>query len=606
MQFSLLWIPDANAERAPEPARVKSRLLEMLGTFVPGLKQATAIERVNGAARLLYIELPVRGWRAPFFQEDARLSALSLDYPFNARQVLRERNLPCREDDLLLTLCRAMRQQPEPLVRELSPHYSLIWLDRESGQTWIQQDGLGFQQLYEYRGSGMRAFANRIIAFKALGVALEPVREEWALRCAMGYFPRDWTGFKNIAYAAPGARWRIDREGRAHAAHIDVLSEWVQPKRTDLETSQRLAYQAIHGEIQAIKPDLEMRTADLTGGYDSRPVVAAMLKEGLDLAVRVHGKSSTYDVMLARRLAEAAGLALDVQETAGDPPQSAEGIRAHIAQALYWQTGAMEFDTHKSFNYGGDPGGRVHITGLHGEIMRGSYAEKFKLLERRPGEVERTIREGLFQQRLEGLRPALRGHVRAVFDALYAEARAPFADELDAVDYFFLREWVRRSASTRCHYVHPGLVFTPYLSVNCIRAAFLIPAAQRVGRPFHQDLLRRDRPGWLEIPYTHDWFARDRRREQAQSPLARTLRRWGRSLDKRLWGRTNWQRSTSRRDYDPGAYWRAIGQPLIDEALAQPGFWSEVLDPDRAGLLRRKMQDALVVLHGLRVLGDGG
>ena len=77
------------------------------------------------------------------------------------------------------------------------------------------------------------------------------------------------------------------------------------------------------------------------------------------------------------------------------------------------------------------------------------------------------------------------------------------------------------------------------------------------------------------------------------------LRRLGRSLGKRIWRNKDWRRATGEMNFNPAAYWLTVGKPIVDDALAHPGFWSEVLDPAYFNQNNSEMNDELVVLHAL-------
>ena len=56
--------------------------------------------------------------------------------------------------------------------------------------------------------------------------------------------------------------------------------------------------------------------------------------------------------------------------------------------------------------------------------------------------------------------------------------------------------------------------------------------------------------------------------------------------------------------FSPPAYWEAVGNPLIHEALARGGFWTEVLDPDAVAKQWQTAPDELMMLSVLSDVMD--
>ena len=85
----------------------------------------------------------------------------------------------------------------------------MIWASKRTGEVFVQNDGLGLSQLFEYQTGRTWALSNRIFAFKALGLPLKPEPEEWAVRWTLDGFPMSLTGYKSIRYFEPATRLRV-------------------------------------------------------------------------------------------------------------------------------------------------------------------------------------------------------------------------------------------------------------------------------------------------------------------------------------------------------------------------------------------------------------
>ncbi|MCX7011939.1 MAG: hypothetical protein NTW86_05125 [Candidatus Sumerlaeota bacterium] len=56
-------------------------------------------------------------------------------------------------------------------------------------------------------------------------------------------------------------------------------------------------------------------------------------------------------------------------------------------------------------------------------------------------------------------------------------------------------------------------------------------------------------------------------------------------------------RQAGAQSYDNLRYWRIVGQPLLQEAFRDGGFWTQVFDPDRARASWTEAPDDLAILH---------
>lgn len=60
---------------------------------------------------------------------------------------------------------------------------------------------------------------------------------------------------------------------------------------------------------------------------------------------------------------------------------------------------------------------------------------------------------------------------------------------------------------------------------------------------------------------------------------------------------STWRQSTGTTHYDHLLYWKEVGQPIIREALAEGGFWSEIFDPELTEQQWQASPDVLAVMH---------
>ena len=355
MRTFLLW-SDSVEKPGAEVASALGRLLEPLVAVPPDVRTIETPE-----ASLVVLEQQVKGMKAPFFEEDRDRWALAVDYPFGARRVDDEGSLPA--------ICRTLEDDPASTLDEIAPPFCLVWRDR-GGKIRIQNDALGQAQLFEYDDGRRWALTNRIFALRALGIPLIAGPEEWAVRATLGWFPLQLTGFRHLRFVGPGTQLRLSHT--LHRTTHNVLQHWVRPDPLPEPECLELARSSLVDLIRATIPLCGQFSAGLSGGRDSRAVVASLRAVGADFSLRVSGSRDSIDVAIAKELARRAGLKLKVHERDKLAVADPQTLRRSISLALLWQAGYVHTGKHATFlaRKNGFDGGVVNAMGQHGEIGR--------------------------------------------------------------------------------------------------------------------------------------------------------------------------------------------------------------------------------------------
>jgi hypothetical protein len=554
MLVFLLWQP---TPEDPRPEDVAARLQAL---FAPVLPAPPEVRILAGAgASLVSLEVTVNGWMPSPFQEDERLWALAPDYPVGAESALAAEGVRASGEGVLSVLSRALQDDPTPLVRELAPPFSLIWCDKASGVTHVQNDGLGQAQLFEYRNGGRWALTNRVLALQALGIPLVIEPEEWAVRSTLGWFPLYTTGYRRLRFLEPAVQLTIDGE-RVRRTRRDVLGDWLDPGPLSQEECLELARHSLVHQIAAATPHWDRPSVGLSGGWDSRAVVAVLRSLGVPFRARVRAKPGRHDAALAEELARLGGFDIHVKPDAGAPLGGAAGYRRSIAHALRWQAGYMETTKHRSFLADGKPLRRVvNIMGQHGELGRAYYAKRVSGLGDR--QLEERVVARLERGAPPFIHPQLLDHVRETIRVAFRQADAYGLTGPARADFFYLYERTRRWASGSLS-SQTSFVFAPFLNPDYIRAIFGYPGADKESNPFHRHIVATHAPEWTNVPYERDLRRRDRNHRGATE--------------------------------EP---WERVAEPVVREALGGPGTWSEIFSPDLVAAHWKTSPDVIAMAH---------
>ena len=591
MRILLLWRSSRGAGEDLDPERVARKLQQIFAPLFSTAPKSTI--RQTPAMTMVFLQLPVRGWKPPFFEEDEQTWALAIDYPIDARTVLAANGISVGNGSTLPVLCRNLQGNPTQLLREMAPPFSVVWSSKQTGETFVQNDGLGSSQLLEYKGDKLWVLTNKIFALKALGVPLELEAEQWAIKSTLDWFPLNLTGYKRIHYLKPATQIHLDSHGMSRMAH-DVLSEWVNPGELSQAECAELARSSLLKQIKAAMPLWENPTATLTGGWDTRAVVSVLRALGVEFSARVKGRPPHYDVVIASYLAKIAGFELRVSESVALPPAAVDDCRRSIKLALLWQAGFMMNRQHKEFRAdGGLPEGHVKIMGQHGEIGRGTYARRIRAVELKEEQYEEHLVSYWMKNKMPTFtRNTHHDRIREIIREAYREADRYGLTGLRRLVFFSLHEAHRRWASAKLSLL-PGLNFAPFLNPDYIRASFGYQGQGKQTNPFHRHIIATHGPDWAGIPYTKD-PGMPGLLERIMGPPKEPAEETPPPL--------SWRQSTGTSHYDHMLYWKGVGAPIIREALDEGGFWTEVFDPELAEQQWQASPDILAVLHLLPLM----
>ena len=247
----------------------------------------------------------------------------------------------------------------------------------------------------------------------------------------------------------------------------------------------------------------------LTGGKDSRLVVAALVAAGVPVRARTHGFPQHPDVVVAAEVARLLGIEHDVRTPA--TPEARIDVATRIRATVLVADGMLSaFENVGRPDH--SPASVVTAGGHGGELLRGGYAETAAGGRYLPGATayaKRAARATELLRRLTTghvtlLRPgAAAGYVASLGRwSVTALSRGP----LRALDDFYLVNRAGRwSAAARQAYLLRENLVQPLFDDGVVEAARAVPLADRVSGALPEAVLRelcRERWASLaDVPY---------------------------------------------------------------------------------------------------------
>jgi hypothetical protein len=236
----------------------------------------------------------------------------------------------------------------------------------------------------------------------------------------------------------------------------------------------------------------ERHLADLTGGKDSRLLLAALLHAGIAdrFVFRTDGSDELADVKIARGLADTMGL--DYEASLRFPGHSTtyvERLEAFVAISggvvNCWDTKAATADLP-----------RVRLSGLTGECLR-AHSQVTRTMTS-VADLERYLNEVLRFGRLGLVRPEV---ATAYEEAAHALLLADHPGHpLDRLESFQIRTRARARYGPLDELDRDHRVAALY-SIDAIRAAFSLPPEERHRERVHFELMRRVAPDLVSHPF---------------------------------------------------------------------------------------------------------
>jgi hypothetical protein len=391
--------------------------------------------------------------------------------------------------------------------------FTAIVLDR-NGPSVVAPDPLGVSLIHRAEEERFSVLSSRASLAARLLTAhrTDPPPRDAIGACWLAYSPYPVglrTGFEGVEVLPTGA-WAEIAPERGMSVREPSTAPWYAPEyahgnrgamidmlRADVTCSVRAAL--------AI-PD-RAHLANLTGGKDSRLVLAVMLDEGVahEFEFRTWGRPDLADVVVAKQIAERFGLrhAVNARDPRpGEPPrtEAAESAEGNRELTIRRKVGSWSGTRNVR-----EPGialpprtDRVLLSGIGGEVLRTNFPGSGRLLSM--DELERFAQDGLGFGSAGILKPEARDYYDREVRRSLLDGFAYGDQPQDAVDAFYVRSRLRRWFGTIQEADEAARVF-PLYSTAGIRAAFAIGASDRQAEWLHFTLMRQACDALVWMPF---------------------------------------------------------------------------------------------------------
>jgi hypothetical protein len=377
----------------------------------------------------------------------------------------------------------------------------------DTGVGWVVPDWANLDQLFFADRSSGSAVSNRagLCARAVTTTATIPPRSLTAA---------GWLISKGSIPDQESSYWDVDRPQTGSYVAIDPArgAKVIEPRWSPLfppaPDDPPLSYEELLNEVEqdlrstiraiAALP-LEERVLSLSGGKDSRTLLAIIMSEGVQDRFRfvTTGSPERADAIAARAVATRFGLDWSLQDlTARTPEEELENTRLYMG-LVEGMTSAWQTMDRPAFSTG------VTVSGTAGEGLLWTASASATIDTATPASALKAMRKRRPTDQLGVLRP----EVRAYYDAFVSDAFHEMAARgippvsLAAIyryDEFLHGRYGPDAAS------NPHMRILPYATPVCIRINHRLPLDSRPDPRFHVDLQRRCAPELSKLPFA-EW-----------------------------------------------------------------------------------------------------
>lgn len=308
-----------------------------------------------------------------------------------------------------------------------------------------------------------------------------------------GHHVGDRSGYQGVTVAPPGAVVRLGpgRVGvlrRARPPWLEIDHLRAVPSAELIDTAR----EAMAAPVRSLAAADVDSVVDLTGGLDTRLVLALILSEGLRDAFRFEtvGPPDLVDVQVAERIARDFGL----RHHAGFPSHGEAPPYPEMVKAFVAGTGGIcnAFDARPLR----PRSPRTRVSGANGECLRAHQAVRRKI--RSAGDVVRLVEAG--HGRLALLRREAEAELRGTTHAAVLDDAPGDLSPLDLLDSYHFRSRARSRYGPLDELQHERRLL-PLYSIDAIRAAFALGGEARQAALLHFEVIRRASDSLAREPF---------------------------------------------------------------------------------------------------------
>lgn len=404
----------------------------------------------------------------------------------------------------------------------------LFGFDSKAGEVVVAPDPFGAALVFVYKSKGFAAASgdikSLICALQAMGIRARRSLKyavEVALIGNAGLTP---SPFEDVELLPNFSRLLFDSDGMRTEELTWVHDLFRVTNGNEAERREQIIAEILTNASAAIEADSSRKVAHLTGGFDSRMVLATILHHNAKSQFTWHttGDPKLPDMLCAGTVASAEGLRMS-RYPGYSQRKVPEGYESRIRASLDYSGGLVHIGPHEGCGHEN----ALILAGGYGEIMRSFFDYRFDARNLSLGDqferiswVSRKVTPGrtdplISKEFAAELRHAFEKHVaRAEFLGIREDAR---------LDYFYLanrnRYWVGLLSFL---WSRVAFRFDPLYSLSAAALSLATPRERRAQNFIGLDVMMTVRPQLLQYAYDREMAGPEYRRARLWPTLSKT------------------------------------------------------------------------------------
>lgn len=389
----------------------------------------------------------------------------------------------------------------DALARSVEGAFVIVAGDGRTGAIFAITDPVGSRHAFVRMASGVVALsASSLVLAGVAPVTPDPIAVQEQIRTATIY--EDRTLYREVRRLAPASIHAI-ADGRITSRRYWNIGDVPRDRLGGARAADALA-ESLAAVVRRVARSHPKIVCDLTGGYDSRAVLAGCLHAGVDVETTVSGTPGSDDTRIARAIADSVGIPLRyVAQKIPSSMEEMDGALAFTDGEYDLLEYARILSVHRELSRTYD----ISLNGTAGELGRGKH---WGFAGSSVGAIEKLNARRIVSTRLgdassdPSLFPArerldLTSHFVAIVERLNdGLAETPNTLQLDSYYLMRMRCWQGRIASSTDHL---WSCLSPFLARSVMEVALQIGVRSREhNRVFHEMFARSKAPALARIP----------------------------------------------------------------------------------------------------------
>lgn len=314
-----------------------------------------------------------------------------------------------------------------------------------------------------------------------------------------GFYANENTPFRNLHILNANSYITV-KSNKVFIETIDSFEQdlySIKPTKSDYDD---LTQVFLNSFSYLKKTNVELSTG-LTGGKDSRIIVAAMKHLGINFNAHTNGFDSNPDVIVAKKIAHKLNLNHKINIPIVNNNQMNLDLYRRTVNAIKNTEGLLYSYENIGTNYSGFNANKLKFGGQGGAVFKGGYAGNHQFTDK--NEVEYFLLKAFNKFNDFFRQEQIEEHIQFVKNFVYNEAKHLKVN--DILNYFFLKYRTGRwSSSSMPFYTSLSHVYFPMFENQ------LVKKAQRFDTKFGEtdqilyNILMRIAPELIDIPFADD------------------------------------------------------------------------------------------------------